>query len=346
MFGKSRARGFTVVELFVVIGVIAVLAGLLIPAAQSTREAARRALCLNNLKQLALATQNYHDALGSYPIRQEPSHDPRPLYTNFGCPGDLVDKSAFVSILAFLEQASLYNAINSRVSIYGPENTSIHGVVIGTLVCPSDSLGATPRPVYPKPPFGFALGNTRASCAGYVGSFGSLPVFTLPTAINDCKIDPRALDQANGVITGVSPIDARAITDGLSGTVMFAERSMTRLHVWNDRYFGGYGEWWSGMLGDTLFTASTPPNAIVVFDAPLVDAASSMHPNGLNVACCDGSARFVKNSINSWTLDPKTYLPVGAVSNPSGWFAAVPLAGVWQALATRNGGEVVASDSF
>ncbi len=140
MIGKSRARGFTVVELLVVVGVIAVLAGLLIPAAQSAREAARRALCLNNLKQLALATQNYHDALGSYPIGQEPSHDPRPLYTNFGCPGDLVDKSAFVSILGFLEQRPLYNTINFQVSIYGPENTSVHAVVITALVCPSDSL--------------------------------------------------------------------------------------------------------------------------------------------------------------------------------------------------------------
>src|SRR5213595_1234169 len=102
MFAPSRPnrgnRGFTLIELLVVIAIIAVLIALLLPAVQAAREAARRAQCVNNLKQLGIALHNYHDVNNVLP---------------WGAgPWGWHDWSAHVMMLPYIEQTSLFNAIN------------------------------------------------------------------------------------------------------------------------------------------------------------------------------------------------------------------------------------------
>src|SRR4051794_34446785 len=131
----SRSRGFTLIELLVVIAIIAVLIGLLLPAVQAAREAARRAQCVNNLKQLGLAAHNYADVNLAFPQGGYYSQDSATM----GCNQWM--HSYLLGLSAFFEQGNLYNAFNSTVRYHCnavPSNYTVHGAKLSTLACPSD----------------------------------------------------------------------------------------------------------------------------------------------------------------------------------------------------------------
>jgi prepilin-type N-terminal cleavage/methylation domain-containing protein/prepilin-type processing-associated H-X9-DG protein len=141
--------GFTLIELLVVIAIIAVLIGLLLPAVQSAREAARRIQCTNNLKQIGLALHNYHDAIGSFPLGGVEA----PLGSSWGQSQTATRFSWRVLVLPFIEQANLYNAVNHDVGmepayIVSNVNFTVWGSSGGPdWWCPSDDPG--PRPWSP-----------------------------------------------------------------------------------------------------------------------------------------------------------------------------------------------------
>ena len=124
-------RAFTLIELLVVIAIIAVLIALLLPAVQAAREAARRSQCVNNLKQLGIAVQNYTDSKGSLPPTSGPGPDG--VSNNF---------SMKVHLLPFMEQTSMYNAINQYFywndTALGAPNGTVGTSTVNTFLCPSD----------------------------------------------------------------------------------------------------------------------------------------------------------------------------------------------------------------
>src|SRR5580698_5239427 len=120
-----RRRGFTLIELLVVIAIIAVLIALLLPAVQAAREAARRMQCVNNLKQLGLAVQGYHDVNGALP-----PHGSNQPVTNMN------DFSMKARILPFMEQQAVWNSFNQSFDFNTAQNSTSGGNTIAGFLCP------------------------------------------------------------------------------------------------------------------------------------------------------------------------------------------------------------------
>lgn len=327
--GSAERHGFTLIEALVSLSVISLMMALLIPAVQGTRQAARRMRCSANLKQLGIALHNYHDAHGTLPYGQA-------INSN--------DSSVWIKALPFLEQASLYNAINQDVSVFQAENSTLQGLSLNVLMCPSD-YGATVRranaALFAQLGNGDPNGKYQCFFTSYVGNFGSTD--TTP----HLPPDRRGFARPDGVLNTVSPLPFAAVTDGLSNTFLAGERCtayLLKISAINPQIATSCGCYFRGSLGDTLFTTFYPPNMPkkVAIAAGLDHglAASSLHPNIINVIMCDGSVRSVADSVSSWPFDPQTGKPLGAAEGPGGYWNNLPQPRLWQALSTRAGNEV------
>jgi prepilin-type N-terminal cleavage/methylation domain-containing protein/prepilin-type processing-associated H-X9-DG protein len=358
-----QRRGFTLIELLVVIAIIAVLIALLLPAVQAAREAARRAQCTNNLKQIALAANNYESTNGCFPGGSY-SGVTYPSTWHFA-----ENFSCFVRMLPFTEQSAMYNAVNFNNNYGSYTNVTISGVRLAILTCPSDPMN-TPVPLRTVssgstlPGWNFGANNSPDQApdgvylqafTSYGGSMGTWPV-NYQLSYNS----PPEYLQLNGVIYNDSSVPISQITDGTSNTFLFGEHSKGGLYVYDPAYAVSDGCWNSGRYYDTLVCTYYPPNVglggnggnVGNFSYYYPTAATSYHPGGANFAFCDGSVRFIKNTISSWAYSTtvganKAYLPVGvSYSNYVYTVNAGATLGVYQQLSTRNGGEVVSSDTY
>ncbi len=277
---SRRRTGFTLIELLVVIAIIAVLIALLLPAVQAAREAARRVQCTNNLKQIALAANNYESSNGLFPggsysgtLFNPPHWGTYP--ENF---------SEFARMLPFFDQSPMYNAINFNLCSSDIANLTICGVQVNSLVCPSDvnnqsvqfpatqssGTGVSPgwsfneiTSLFPLP-----AGNFNQAFTSYAGNAG-----TWTFGFNN-QMSSTILAYYTGVIYNDSSVKIAAITDGTSNTFIFGEHSKGHLMILDPGYAVSDNAWNSGRWYDTLFATLYPMN-LAIGNSPGISISSA-----------------------------------------------------------------------
>jgi prepilin-type N-terminal cleavage/methylation domain-containing protein/prepilin-type processing-associated H-X9-DG protein len=220
MTSQTR-RGFTLIELLVVIAVIGVLIALLLPAVQSVREAARRLKCVNNLKQIGLAMQNYHSTHGTFPLggawAWNDSYSPG-YSSSWGTFGSL----AF--LLDYLEEQPLYNACNFNWAVWMGTgwniNSTVSSNVLSVFICPSDGLS-------PNKPSGPDLSDLQwqGKTNNYYASVGTTIGYSLDF------LTLKSLDTTGLFTQGGPTYGVQNVTDGTSNTIAFGEAVVGPVHA-------------------------------------------------------------------------------------------------------------------
>jgi prepilin-type N-terminal cleavage/methylation domain-containing protein/prepilin-type processing-associated H-X9-DG protein len=318
---RSCVHGFTLVELLVVIAILGVLVAILLPAIQSSREASRRSSCGNNLKQIGVALQNFHAGHRRFPPGRG------------GPPPKVFSPLAY--LLPYLEEDSLEGQIDlssaptslviAGVPYSGTRNLAAATQAVIVFQCPSDvASGRVPGSTY--------------GATNFVANAGS------------GLLDNGSLNEADGVFFLASCVGFQNLLDGSSHTAAFSERMLGT----GQTFLGptpsqaalymlelgpgvdvspsacaslGTGDWYSqrgakwilGNYGNTLYNHFYTPNApqwdcMNLAQQKALTAARSYHPSGVNLLYCDGSLRFIEDSID-------------------------PL--LWRAAATRAGNETM-----
>ncbi len=363
---KTSRRGFTLIELLVVISIIAVLIALLLPAVQSAREAARRAQCTNNLKQLGLAVHNYHTTNNVIPAMCIFPGGQAKISQSWSPPWT-------IAILPNIEQGPLFAAYNfSAPTIVltppvGMENTTVTYTQISTFLCPSENEATRPSD------------NATTNYAGNYGGPGQIAYYTgtvVPVG------DPNTASVPPSPPLGrIGPVTIESIRDGSTNTALFSER-LFGLAGPNDgpKVYPGTAD---GKRGIYTITASGGGPGTGGAGATAFVAACRAVPTS---HASDYSNRIGNNMYASypWHVSAVNYNHVGTPNSlycqdsaDAAWLSYVGPTGsapatsnhpggvnvtmadgsvrfvkdtinaqVWWGIGTRNGREVISSDAF
>jgi prepilin-type N-terminal cleavage/methylation domain-containing protein/prepilin-type processing-associated H-X9-DG protein len=347
---RGRSDGFTLVELLVVIAIIGILIALLLPAVQAAREAARRAQCTNNLKQLGLALHNYYDTHNTFPARMSGLNQRQPDVGSWG------RFSAHVALAPYFEQATLFEQFYAN-NCTPWDDKPWNKVILSNLLCPSD--GTMTNVASSTAPRGL---NNYVYCGGDGLAFtrnGSS--YSPSTGTNDWPTSQR------GIFGLYNWVKIAAITDGTSNTIALSESVRPwgtntvgniavgsvgsapldcRATMSGKTYVSGVTgtnyavrgfRWADGGAWFKAFTTNVPPNSANCSSESSNQtegafSASSHHPGGVNACMADGSVRFISETVDCGNLGAA--YPARNSTGPSPY-------GVWGALGTKAGGETV-----
>jgi prepilin-type N-terminal cleavage/methylation domain-containing protein/prepilin-type processing-associated H-X9-DG protein len=325
---SSRSRpGFTLIELLVVIAIIAILIGLLLPAVQKVREAANRMKCTNNLKQIGLAAHNYHDTYDGLPPawKYEPPAPPaRPT---------AVAESWGFNILPYLEQDNIFKQYNRDRPLFDPTNQALTATQLKVFQCPSAPNSnrlvelTIPSGVLPGLPGGLL----RSGISDYtvVTGIRNWCIFMgSPCDPPDIGVRHGALSSWSDTPAVVTALGGRKLTlpmiiDGTSNTILISELGGTpdvynraRQKISPLSGLGGtilaysYGAGWANPYNGEHWPSGSPfdgndPHTAAGSSGPcLINCSNyngrglySFHTGGVNAVMCDGSVRFLKESM-------------------------------------------------
>ena len=272
---RHRRLGLTLIELLVVIAVIGLLVGLLLPAVQAARSAARRISCDNNLKQLGLALHNYESALRRWPSGY--------VY-KYGVDGNQAGFGWGAMILPYMEQSSIYQTLDFKVPVFNLRNAVIREMHLASFLCPEDGVSSTSF---------VEMGDEKYAMASYVASFGPP------------DLDERQ-EKRDGIFSRNSWTRLAEITDGLSNTIACGERQngpFRRAGVHGPHF--SYETTWAGAVREisdptddhghmVLFQTGHTPNNPYSDDRDV----SAPHVGYANFLFADGSVRLIIEQID------------------------------------------------
>jgi prepilin-type N-terminal cleavage/methylation domain-containing protein/prepilin-type processing-associated H-X9-DG protein len=371
-------RGFTLIELLVVIAIIAVLIALLLPAVQSAREAARRAQCTNNLKQLGLATHNYVSSYQDFPPVVQNGGSSVWAAAGFGGPyWDPWPLDWTASLLPQMEGQPLYNALNFNVSSgfngSDTQNTTVLAAQVASLLCPSENLKNTT----------FGPGSRKSYCANIGGPPNFMAWSGMFVPLKDNPPTDWAGYGAPNANSGRT-FGMEAVTDGTSNTALFSEFLIgsgpsAPIALQNTSRRGTYG--WALNLANTLDQGGAGgPAALAFVQACQAVPGSALSkgtlspPNGNiwlagNEGSClmwdsynhfmppNSTSCVASNDANTGAygsvmdaMPPSSNHPGGvniAFADGSVRFIKNTVSiNAWWGLGTRNGGEIVGADQY